>query len=97
MNTSRTKEAVVSNFNKLMEDAKAHLAGTADQAGEKAEEARKKLNDVLETAQDMYADLDVKVRDQAQTVDHFVQDHPYQFLAGTFVFGLMLGWLTSRK
>lgn len=97
MNAAKSKEILSRDFARLVADAKALLDNTTGELDDKAKLARQKLADSLKAAEEAYGEVEDKVREQAGTVDHFVQDHPYQIMGGLFVFGLMLGWITGRK
>ncbi len=87
-------ESVIST---LADDAKALLSATADVAGEKVSEARKRLTAALESGQHLF----VKVKDQAvagaKVTDEAVHKHPYMAIGIAFGVGTLLGVLVSRR
>jgi ElaB/YqjD/DUF883 family membrane-anchored ribosome-binding protein len=74
----------------LAEDARALMAATADVAGEKVGEARKRLAAALEVARD-------KAVRGAKAVDEAVHEHPYQAIAIGVGVGALLGYLMARR
>jgi ElaB/YqjD/DUF883 family membrane-anchored ribosome-binding protein len=74
----------------LAEDARALMAATADMAGEKVGEARKRLSAALESAKDR------AVRG-AKAVDEAVHEHPYQAIAIGVGAGAIIGYLLARR
>ncbi len=74
----------------LAEDARALMAATADVAGEKVGEARKRLAAALESARD-------KAVRSAKAVDEAVHEHPYQAIAIGVGVGAILGYLVARR
>ena len=81
----------------LAEDARDLMAATADVAGEKVSEARKRLAVALERAKEMAG----RVRDQAvagaKAADEAVHEHPYQAIAIGVGVGAILGCLIARR
>ena len=81
----------------LAEDARALMAATADVAGEKVGEARKRLADALENGKEIYG----RVRDQAldgpKATDQAVREHPYPVTGIAFGVGALIGYLASRR
>lgn len=74
----------------LAEDARALMAATADVAGEKVAEARKRLSAALESAKN-------KALQGAKAVDEAVHEHPYQAIAIGVGVGAIIGYLLGRR
>jgi ElaB/YqjD/DUF883 family membrane-anchored ribosome-binding protein len=74
----------------LAEDARALMAATADVAGEKVGEARKRLAAALESVKD-------KAVQGAKAVDEAVHEHPYQAIAIGVGVGAVIGYLLARR
>src|SRR5580765_2211574 len=79
----------------LAEDARALMAATADVAGEKVEEARKRLTAALESAKEIANRGRDKAVEGAQAVDEAVREHPYQAIGVGVAVGALLGYLVA--
>ena len=65
----------------LAEDARVLMAATADVAGEKANEARKRVAAALEGSKDIYGRVKDKAVKGAKVADQTVRANPYQAIA----------------
>ncbi|HLX96278.1 MAG TPA: DUF883 family protein [Verrucomicrobiae bacterium] len=81
----------------LAEDARALMAATADVAGEKVSEARKRLAAALESGKKILGRVKDKAVEGAKATDEAVREHPYQALAVAFGIGAIAGYLISRR
>ena len=81
----------------LGEDARALLAATADVAGEKVVEARKRLAAALERGKEMCGVVRDKAIEKARAVDERVHEHPYQAMGVAFGVGILIGVLVTRR
>ena len=81
----------------LAEDARALLAATADVAGEKVGEARKRLAAALESGKEIYGRVREKAVEGAKAADQAVRENPYQAMAIAFGVGAFIGFLASRR
>jgi len=81
----------------LAEDASALMAATADVAGEKVSEARKRLAVALERARDMAGRVREKAIEGAKAADEAVHEHPYQAIAIGVGVGALVGYLLARR
>ena len=81
----------------LAEDARALMAATADVAGEKVSEARKRLAAALESGKQILGRVKDKAVEGAKATDEAVREHPYQALAIAFGVGAIAGYLISRR
>ena len=81
----------------LAEDARALMAATADVAGEKVGEARKRLAAALESGKKILGRVKDKAVEGAKATDEAVREHPYQALAIAFGVGAIAGYLISRR
>jgi ElaB/YqjD/DUF883 family membrane-anchored ribosome-binding protein len=81
----------------LVEDAGALMAATADVAGEKVAEARKRLASALEKAKEMAASIRDKAVATAKATDEAVREHPYKAIAIGVGVGALIGFLLSRR
>jgi ElaB/YqjD/DUF883 family membrane-anchored ribosome-binding protein len=89
--------ATSSDMGTLAEDARALMAATADVAGEKVSEARKRLAAALESGRKILGQVKDKAVEGAKATDEAVREHPYQALAIAFGVGAIAGYLISRR
>ena len=90
-------EATSNDLGTLAEDARALMAATADVAGEKVSEARKRLAAALERGKEVYGRVKEKAVEGAKAADEAVHEHPYQAIGIAFGVGAILGYLVSRR
>jgi ElaB/YqjD/DUF883 family membrane-anchored ribosome-binding protein len=81
----------------LAEDARALMAATADVAGEKVSDARKRLAAALERGKEICVRVREKAVDGAKAADAAVREHPYQAIGIALGVGALLGYLVSRR
>jgi len=81
----------------LAEDARALMAATADVAGEKVSEARKRLAAALESGKELYGRVRDKAVEGAKVADKAVHEHPYQAIGIAFAVGALAGYLIARR
>lgn len=85
----------------LAADAEALLRVTADDASDKAKDARARLNAALEKAKSTCADLQERsvetAKEAVKKADDTIRAHPYESIAIAFGVGLLLGALLKRK
>jgi len=81
----------------LAEDARALMAATADVAGEKVGEARKRLADALESGREIYGRVRDKAAEGAKAADHTVRENPYQAIGIAIGVGAIIGFLVARR
>ena len=94
---NKQTQAVRDDLGTLAEDARALLSATADVAGDKVSEARKRLTAALESGKEMYG----RVRDQAvegaKATDKAVHEHPYKAMGIALGVGALVGYLVARR
>ena len=90
-------QAIHNDMGTLAEDARALMAATADVAGEKVADARKRLAAALDNAKDIAGRVRDKAVEGAQAADEAVREHPYQAIGIAFGVGALLGYLASRR
>ena len=81
----------------LAEDARALMAATADVAGEKVGEARKRLAAALERGKEIYGNVRDKALEGAKATDEAIHEHPYQAIGIAVGVGALLGYLVARR
>ena len=81
----------------LAEDARALMTATADVAGEKVADARKRVADALESAKEIAGRVRDQAVDYAKAADEAVHEHPYKAIGIALGVGALLGCLVSRR
>jgi ElaB/YqjD/DUF883 family membrane-anchored ribosome-binding protein len=81
----------------LAEDARALLSATADVAGEKVGDARKRLAAALERSKEIAGRVRDKAIEGAKAADEAVHEHPYQAMAIALGVGAVIGYLAARR
>ena len=94
---NKQTQAISNDMSQLAEDARALMAATADVAGEKVGEARKRLAAALERGKEIYGQVREKAVEGAKAADEAVHEHPYQAIAIGVGVGAILGYLVSRR
>ena len=98
---SKESKAVSIDMERLAEDARALIAATANVAGGKVEEARKRLvtalEDGAEEGLDVCGDVYDRAMEGAKMADRTVREFPYQTIAVGVGVGLIIGLFVSRK
>ncbi len=91
------KHAASNDIGTLAEDARALMADTADVAGEKVAEARKRLHAALESAKEIAANVRDKAVAGAKATDKAVHENPYKAIAIGVGVGALLGFFIARR
>jgi ElaB/YqjD/DUF883 family membrane-anchored ribosome-binding protein len=94
---NKQKESTDSDMSSLAEDARALVAATADVAGEKVSEARKRLAAALERGKEIAGNVRDKAVESAKAVDQKVRDNPYQAVFIGVGVGVLIGYLAARR
>ena len=94
---SKETQAISHDVSQLAEDARALMAATADVAGEKVGEARKRLAAALESGKEMYGRVRDKAVEGAKVADQTVRANPYQSIAIGVGVGALIGYLVARR
>jgi len=81
----------------LAEDARALMAATADVAGDKVVEARKRLTAALDRGKEIYGRVREQAVEGARAADDAVREHPYQAIAFGVGVGALIGLLLTRR
>ena len=96
-----TKEKLAEDLKVVLHDADILLRETAGQVGEKAREARERLERGMKTAKKRLTDLQEQSVEQAKVAakatDEFVHDHPWQSVGAAFAVGALIGVIISRR
>jgi ElaB/YqjD/DUF883 family membrane-anchored ribosome-binding protein len=94
---SKETQAIGQDVSQLAEDARALMAATADVAGEKVGEARKRLAAALEGGKKIFGRVQEKAVEGAKAADEAVHAHPYQAIAIGVGIGALLGYFIARR
>ncbi len=94
---NKEAQAVKNDIGQLAEDAQALLVATADVAGEKVGEARKRLAAALERAREMAGTIRDRAAAGAKATDAAVHEHPYKAIAIGVGVGALIGFLVARR
>jgi ElaB/YqjD/DUF883 family membrane-anchored ribosome-binding protein len=81
----------------LVEDARNLMSATADVAGEKVGDARRRLAAALESGREIYGSVRAKAVEGATVADQTVRENPYQAIAVGVGVGAILGYLLARR
>lgn len=92
---SLTREKIVEDFNVLKKDVQELLKATASVVGEKAAEARVKVEESLKVAQDKLAvaqeTVKAKGKEAVAATDEYVRDNPWNAVGIATGVGFLLG------
>jgi ElaB/YqjD/DUF883 family membrane-anchored ribosome-binding protein len=94
---SKQTQETSNDVGTLAEDARALMAATADVAGEKVGEARKRLAAALDRAREIAARVRDKAVEGAKATDEAVREHPYQAIGIALGVGALIGFLIARR
>ncbi len=95
--TYDNKKIMTKEMRHIMEHAEALVDATAGELDERIAAARTMLKDRLDSAKGEFDELEGKILDKVQSADEFVHLKPYYVIGGTFISGLLLGWMMTRK
>jgi len=90
-------QAVSNDMGELAEDARALIDATANVAGEKVAEARKRLAEALDNGKEMYGKVKDKAVAGVKVTDETVRANPYQAIAIAAGVGAIIGYLAARS
>jgi ElaB/YqjD/DUF883 family membrane-anchored ribosome-binding protein len=94
---NKETQAISHDLGTLAEDARELLTATADVAGEKVGQARKRLAAALESAKHIAANVREKAVAGAKVADQTVRENPYQAIAIGVGVGAIIGYLVARR
>lgn len=81
----------------IMDQARALGDATSGEVDERIKSARSALKEGLNVVKSKSDALEDRFLDQIKDADKFIHVNPYYAIGGTFLAGLLLGWLISRK
>jgi ElaB/YqjD/DUF883 family membrane-anchored ribosome-binding protein len=91
------KHADDNDMGSLAEDARALMAATADVAGDKVAEARKRLASALESGRKILGRVKDKAADGVKATDEAVHEHPYSAMGIALGVGAIIGYLVAHR
>jgi ElaB/YqjD/DUF883 family membrane-anchored ribosome-binding protein len=94
---NKQTQTVTDAMGSLADDARNLMTATADVAGEKVSDARKRLAAALERGKELYGRAKEKAVEGAQAADEVVREHPYQAIGIALGVGVVVGYLVSRR
>lgn len=104
MDDAKTKlacERVMADLQALAHDTETLIRATAENAGDKAREARTRVLGALERAKTTCAELQAQsvqsARAAAKQADETIRAHPYESLAIALGIGILVGAVLRRK
>ena len=81
----------------LVRDARALLAATADVAGDKVVEARKRLAAALDSGRELFGRASQRAVEQTKAADRVIRENPYQTAVIALGVGALIGYLAARQ
>jgi ElaB/YqjD/DUF883 family membrane-anchored ribosome-binding protein len=94
---NKQTQAISDDLAQLADDARALMTATADVAGEKVCEARKRLAVALERGKEIYGRVREQAVEGAKAADEAMHEHPYQAIGIAFGVGALIGYIASRR
>src|SRR3954469_15849286 len=94
---SKQTQSAENDLGTLAEDARALMSATADVAGDKVGEARKRLAAALENGKEIYGRVRDKAVEGAKATDQAVRENPYQAIGIALGVGAIIGFLVARR
>ena len=94
---SKHTQASHNDIGTLAEDAHELMSATADVAGEKVGQARKRLGAALESGKEIYGRVQAKAVNCAKATDEALHDRPYQAIGIAVGVGALIGYFISRR
>ncbi len=101
VNDDVTKEQLVDDFKKVVEDAEALLKATARHGGDELKEVRARAEESLRVAKARMAEesevLMVKTRHAVRSTNAYIHENPWQAIGIAASVGLLIGLITRRR
>lgn len=94
---NQENQSDLNDLGTLAEDVRALMDATADVAGEKVADARKRLTVALEKGKEIYGRVKDKTVEGAKAADQAVREHPYQAIAIGVGVGALIGYLVACR
>jgi ElaB/YqjD/DUF883 family membrane-anchored ribosome-binding protein len=94
---NKQMNSLTNDVDTLADDARALMAATADVAGEKVGQARKRLAAALESGKEISGRVREQAVEGARAAGEAVHEHPYQAIALGIGLGALIGFLITRR
>ena len=94
---NKERQAISDDLGVLAQDARALMEATADIAGDKVSEARRRVAAALENGKEIYGRVREKAVDGVKATDKAVHEHPYQAIGIALGAGALIGFLIARQ
>ena len=96
-NDSTHSEEMAQELREVMNHAQKLIEATAGEIDDRTRSARAVLEERLAVAKVKCGELEGHLKNRLQDTDKIIREKPYYAIGGSFVIGLMLGWLMGRK
>jgi ElaB/YqjD/DUF883 family membrane-anchored ribosome-binding protein len=93
----RKTHASGNDIGTLAEDARVLMEATADVAGGRISDARKRLAAALEQGKELYGRVRENAVEGAKATDEALHEHPYQAIGIAFGVGAFVGYLVACR
>ncbi len=101
MNKAVTKEKLIEDLKVVLHDTEALLREIAGQVGDKAKDARERLERGIKAAKERLAEIQQQsteqVKEAAKATDEFVHERPWQSVGIAFAVGAFVGIILGRR
>lgn len=101
MNKAVTKEKLIEDLKVVLHDTEALLREIAGQVGDKAKDARERLERGIKVAKERLAEIQQQsteqVKEAAKATDEFVHERPWQSVGIAFAVGALIGIILGRR
>lgn len=96
-NTQDQSKLLSQELQQIMDHARELVDATSGDLDERIKSARAALKERLDSVKGDYGSLEEQIVEKVQAADEFIHVKPYYAIGTTFVAGLLMGWLMSRK
>jgi len=97
MNIHKQTQAIGNDMSQLAEDARALVHATADVAGERVAEIRRRLAAALDREMEMCGRVRDRACDGTRAADEAMHEHPYPAIAIGVGLGALIGYLVTHR
>lgn len=97
VDTDQIKDQVFSELQSLIEESEKLLSQSATLVGEEAETLRGQISNKLREARDAASNLRSKAQPAVEATQEYIGGHPWQTVALSAGFGLVVGLLLGRR